>query len=311
MLSWIPLFVPMVIVTGIIPIRFDGNEYVRIPAEFITADGLELIHGYIELQFGQQLHPLARIPLASHVRISRYTAISAPEIHETFEERSYEFLNRHSNLFLVSAHPDSEFARSNFVVFPTSLEDGIVELNPANPAQYALDNQLFFSTSSRHRHAWTVNDMVVRLTTGGVNDAAANPVESLTDFGICQIDGSKDLLTIPSRVMRELLDRLTSLGVSYTDRGVGGVFIENLTYEAHVLLPSIQFIMRSDTGLLVNLASVEPDEYLSDDWSHLKLRAWGPDSSDCSITILILKNLVVYFDSLNNKIGFGEPLIEL
>ena len=294
----------------LINFQFDGDHYARFPVEFSLRESTETIPGFVELDFGSST-PSSEHPVASSPTIvTGYRPISDGMYYEDFggNGRIPDF----RNTVPVDAHPGSIFASGQFLIYPTSLTQGTLIIDPHHPEIYALDNQLYYSASSDNRLAWIVENMAIGFLD---NDSTAdvNP----TDFVSCSISGvptSRTPPTVPSHIYNRIRDMIESWGITVTERVWGAFLSQQLTDDQLDQLPTIQFILQSDTGTLVNIATLEPREYVSDQWPtlDLKLANWRDRNEDgCILTAKILKKLVVHFDTRNNRIGFGEPISEL
>ena len=302
------LFANLILLTSaaVIPIRFAPDQYVRLPVLFNIVDSDEGLDGTVELQFGRIEHADITPAGSRQVRVNGFSVYSSDTFRMMFHR--WEWVNRDIRYLDVSATPDSAIGRLNFMIYPTSTAAGIFETEPQDPASRALDNQLFFSSPSSNTQAWEVDRMLVRLTTTQNEVIALNPSG---DFHTCRIDWTQDDSVIPGEVMTDLLDRIASLGVTHSAGRYGKITLRGMNRSILEQLPIIQFILQTDDGQHVSLVTLEPHQYVSQDMRRLKVRTWSLVSSKCTLSPPVLKKLVVYFESSTNRIGFGEPLIEL
>jgi len=305
----------LAMVSGVrVQFQFNGHEYVRLPVLFTVSvdsnDG-ETMEGYVQLKFGFEEPPrLTRSVASPPFFVTSYSIIGedGETYHENFQRRG-TVPDAETNTVGLWAHPSSHFARNDFVVYPTSQTDGVLEIDPQNPAAYAVDNRLFFSTPSSDRSRWMINRVHVRLSFG--EDEHHAPVDPSANFGECSIIGSDDLPIIPNHAMDDLLSLMSEFGVGHTNDHNGRITLHGLT-DWHIwALPSVQIILQTDEETFMNLATLEPREYISEDRRILKLRTLRRAPYTCSLTVAILKKLVVYFDQTNNRIGFAEPIADI
>jgi len=217
--------------------------------------------------------------------------------------------------------------QNGYLVAPTSASAGVFVLDPETPSDYVFGGEIFYTNIETDSMQWQV-PMAVRLVVAEGTDVAEFDPEN-TQFGTCTIRdeqttdrggsaGSISPVIVPYQVMLDLGARLHELGVLLFNVGVLGSRLMHFTENFYESLPNIQFIMQTDDQRHVSLVVLEPREYViqtSPGNYFLRLRALDPTSTiasrTCTIDRSILRKLVIHFDVHNNRIGFGEPLVEL
>ena len=94
------------------------------------------------------------------------------------------------------------------------------------------------------------------------------------------------------------------------------VYIKStISQEDYALLPIIEFQVRDLTGNYNSITRLGPQDYIDmvdnenyrSVWLHLHIIE-GTD--DCRLNTNFLRNLLVHFDAINNRVGFADPINE-
>ena len=122
-----------------------------------------------------------------------------------------------------------------------------------------------------------------------------------------------DSVEIPSHMRREFVFRLVhELGIrTYPNNPDMSLRLEISDLSRLAELPSFDIAIQTDDGTEIQIAKVEPIDYLSPTPNpNAYLIFFGP-LSGFTLTRRILKNLLIHIDYANERVGFGDPLIEL
>ena len=231
---------------------------------------------------------------------------------------------------VTAAGPDSFFASQvdGFVIAPVSSTEGVLEINPTNPAQYAYEEQMFYTPLvptpdylRMHRVAgyWTI-DAVVRLLDGDTN--AATPVnDTIHQYQPCAVSDFSQYFMVPENLVTSFVNMLTSRGIRYERRDLDTesnlIRLYDMTEEEVLSLPPIQFLSRTEQGLEFAIFELGPHEYTRPA-TNLQPNTWElliygvfdrPDY--CTINQYIVNKLAIHYDVANQRVGFGEPLNEI
>ena len=207
----------------------------------------------------------------------------------------------------IGAAPGTIFARrfSSFLLAPLSDMQSVIVLNPINVTAYAYGGQIYYTGAIRDdRGLWVVNGSI--QVGGGVDDVDRSTA--------CRIEfGGYDLLRrpqVPGGVMMDFGEILARRNIS----------LYRLT-EAEYLdrLPPIEYRIIDQDAREIQVSSLEPREYIgnTNPYEHnptLLLTDHGSYMTPPTPIVFpgsITKDVVLHFDIQNNRIGFGEPLIEL
>ena len=304
-----------------IPIAYGDTFFVQFPFGLVSHYA-EDRPGTAQIEFGmpeqyERLLSFGNRALSSDagslVSYNGYVRFSPTEILRDNESRY---------LILSGGRDHGFFYRNGGVVLvPTSATAGVMILEPIDPSQNALDNQLFYSRSVRNSN-WGFR-ATVRLINSGQEDMY---LPDDTEFGICSfkqllprsIPNIPSFLTVPARVFEQLIERLELEHVSGTQvRTVFygfGFILANFNDSLFDILPHIQYMAETDSHLQVSIGTLEPRDYvtqLPDGSYYLRLKPSGPGEDFCTIDGTLLRKMVVHFDPYNGRIGFGEPVLEL
>ena len=321
-----------------------SREFPRFPIEYILSDDSNTrIDGFAMLRTEQStssyhfgiisLLDLPRHAARSYIR-SRGLIISEGLPNIEFD-RPVEVLDRtfehYSPTIYLNAGPGTDFARScqgGFLIAPTSATENMLMINPSNVTEHAFEGQVFYAPHVLlHRRAhlptastpWSVN-IAIRLTSNG--DTASSQVIPIEQFTPCALafDSPSDKLAVPERVFSDLLRRIERQVIRVHRGDNYRVSLDAITHRGYRErlrnLPDIEFVLLGENGQQIHIGSMSPDEYIAPRHSlygyHLTIKSHYPDAPNfCSIDSRILKNLLLHFDTQNNRIGFGEPLVDL
>ena len=75
-------------------------------------------------------------------------------------------------------------------------------------------------------------------------------------------------------------------------------------------LPIIQFILTDDNQELMHIAQVHPRDYINNDGRRAFVELLVNIENSCELNPRILKKLLIHFDAVNDRVGFGDPLNE-
>ena len=227
----------------------------------------------------------------------------------------------------ISGSPDSVFARSvsGFVAEPLSANTGRIHINPQSVEDLVYDGLILYTPAVRDPEwssVWGSSDFWGANTAIKLVDPTTPTTHNQEDeYRPCMLEdprGQSDILVLPSSIYQNILDRITSRGFQIIRRnesqGVMRYVRGDLTDEIIASFPTLQYVLPSSDGTDFNIASISPNEYIvrtNDPRIYKLLLSRIMTSEICVLTKPILGKLVLHFDTLNNRLGFGEPLIEM
>lgn len=208
--------------------------------------------------------------------------------------------------FLTTAH--------SFVHTPVNLTHGKLIINPINPLLYAFDQQIFYapSLSSPSRDARLTVPVATKIILQEDNDEFLLQLVDIDEFVDCVIDDPFYQLWVPHSVLSDFFTHLDDLGFSHDynpeSSWLTRRIVFNVTEDNIDSLPSFQFIVLSGNGQQISIQILGPRDYLgplSGAERQVMIRAGNPE---CSLPSRLINRMLVHVDSVNNRIGFGEPL---
>ena len=229
---------------------------------------------------------------------------------------------------VMAASPLSLLAQSvsSFLMVPIGSSQSMIVFDPTDPTRFAFENQMFYSQLIEgrdwqylygNRGLWGVYT-AIRFA-----NSLSAPVDSSTQFIPCHI-GSKpwtraDLqepFIVPSWVTDEFLrivdERELETETLIEDQRI--IFLFNVDDAIIATLPSLQYIVQTTDGGTINVMTLDPNEYIgpADNANRRQvLLAQGGFQDYCNFNKPLRDRMVIHFDARNQRIGFGEPLIEL
>ena len=303
-----------------VPMEYGEDFFARIPATFYDVDNVA--HTVTsELDFDLFDH---RDTLGNEARPIRSVVIGG-RVLELGEDSEIPYnigplsLNHGSRLM-----DDSVAPIGGYLLSPNSETTGTFVVDPQSPTDYAFGGEIFYSERDPTSLWWT-SRIAIRLLSA--DQSAEDELEENTGFSLCEIrdfeafsmEGGTypfSTITIPHYVMLDLFTRMSAQNITASSISLT-YQLEDFSEENFESLPRIQFIMQTDNQALMSLAVLEPRDYISrteDGNYYLRLHSVEPvpDSrfNECTLDRTILKKLVVHFDVHNNRIGFGEPMVE-
>ncbi len=259
----------------------------------IEARGISLLNGQFDIEFNRPIRVL-----------DESFADRNPTIHIPVSARS-------------------SFGRSilGILIAPVSETEDIVVINPSNAAEYAFEGELFYArhvqnphwANTQYMNSWGVSAAIrVVSQLPGAVASEDHPFIAEDRFVPCAISTNSDTsFSVPNTVFEQLMSSIEGMGISVTTDG-SGVVLNRVSAERLSELPKLEYYMMSETGQQIRFAEVLPAQYVEEtiDNGRYRLMVFG-DRVLCSMDLRILKHLVVHIDVQNNRIGFGEPLVEL
>ena len=219
---------------------------------------------------------------------------------------------------ILGGNFESQFSRQvgSYLLVPTSDTDGQLIINPIDPSVYVYEGELFY-TSPIVEDSPKVNATVTMYPgSPGVPPTVSETVS-------CTLETTKRINKIPRRVMRAFLAELERIGLDpfylpeEFDQNYDYISISRISDSDLERMPTIHFTIELHGGSLVNVDMRPRDYIVSDSLFHgvddaTRLIVFSsPDESSCSITASVLRRVAIHVDSVNRRIGFGEPLTEL
>jgi hypothetical protein len=194
---------------------------------------------------------------------------------------------------------------------PVSETEDILVLNPNNPGQYAFEGQIFYTNITRDT-PWPIN-AAVRLSNASTSHQSILPLtEEFLPFGISTRE--RDHMWLPPHLRPDIMTRLDELGIEYSfasDQILLVMYNVDIT-RLSITLPSIEVLIATDTGSVVQIARIDPIDYIvrTDNPTTLRIQ-FVSALIGFTIDPRIYKNLVIHFDTQNGRVGFADPLVEL
>ena len=229
----------------------------------------------------------------------------------------------------IGASPTSALAQSvsSFLISPTSATRGMIVFDPDHPEQYAFENQIFYARQTENpdwgymygsRGYWGVNT-AIRFAH---SDRLTAPVDPSIPFIPCNV-GSRtwrypdpEPFYVPAHVIREFARFAEASGIQGARR-VGepsSIYLNNVDDSVIASLPTLQYIVQTEDGQEINVVNVEPHQYIvptNVENQRQVLLAQARIQNFCTFNKPLRDRMVIHFDAVNQRIGFGEPLVEL
>lgn len=152
---------------------------------------------------------------------------------------------------------------------------------------------------------------VVRLPVHGSAPAPAD-----ADFIPCGISTAEtELVLIPRRLRTDLITRLGALGIHFSEHRRGSIIrLIDLDMAQIPTLPSLEIVIRTagDVPQVVQIGMLEPNDYLYHSHDSYEIHFYRTNTPDSFvIPPSVVRNMLIHFDYDNNRIGFGDPLVEI
>lgn len=307
----------------------------QFPVDFLSTNGVTVIPGFARLSFVTHLNPWHNVHRIVHE--AHGVVFRSADRQDSFRiglNSDLGVIRRNENsepILHVAVRPRSAFARAvgDFAIEPLSNSTGRIHINPVSVNDLVYDGQIFYSPTFQDP-AW------LRLSGGeylwGVNAAIqivhnhAVPVAEISSlplqFQSCIIgdpaSSTTKILTLPNSTFQGIEEIVAANGLAIVRRDVGNEqhrYIRGeVTQQVIESFPTLQYILESTDGSNFSIATISPNEYIvqTGDTREFELLVRRGESLDfCVITDLVLSKLVIHFDTRNNRIGFGEPWIEI
>ena len=274
-----------------------------------------------------RLRPATGVSIAGNrLRISFQNLSRSYTTVEVVERTELPNVNQR---LLIGASPHSTLSQhvTGFLMAPITPTEGRIVFSPEHPENYALDNQLFYAHLANnpewaaiygHHDLWGVN-AAIRF----VNESdAASPVdESASPFIPCLIGSLNwnepypEPFRVPSRVIRDFVRIAQSRGLEVLrmQEAPYSLFVNGITDALMQSLPTMQYIVQTEDGQQVSVINLDPHQYIipTDNPNQYRVRlGQARVSSYCSFNEDLRRRMVLHFDTQNQRVGFGEPLIE-
>ena len=282
------------------PVASGSTQNGQTYPQAIQARGISISDGQLDIDFD---HPI-------------------PVVNESASVANWD------NVIHISGCYRSALAQSisGFLMTPVSETEDMLILNPTNVSEYAYEGQIFYTrhipADPNGRHAWRVHTavLIVPHSSSGGDEVMMNRRNAIYDeeFVPCKI--SKDFhrsLVIPHGAFGRLVSLIEQMGVPVSTRGIE-VFLDDVSDEQLAQLPSIEYYIMATTGREIHIGEIHPAQYVTaatgDHPGRYRLTIYGalPQNRQlCTMDSRVWKNLLMHFDVQNDRIGFGEPLVEL
>ena len=314
----------------------------KFSAEFLSADGDGAITGYATLGISassdfsfstntkssewEYIQPL-------YQRADGVTIISEQDILYLPIQRVIRVINGEAfpeiePTLCIGASPQSAFARSvdGFVIEPLSDNTGRIHINPNSVTDLTYGGEMFYSPAvidTTWGSIWGTSDAWGVNTAIKIVDPRGNSAQEQSQlvFRPCSLSttyGKSRQYTIPTSVYQIVVDTITARGVEIVRRqhstGIARYLRGDITQELISSLPTLQYIVQSTNGMDASIGIVPPSDYVvptNDPRVYELLVSRILTTEICVLSGSILGKLVIHFDTQNNLVGFGEPLIEL
>jgi len=315
MISLYLLIACIAIVTGSLsPIVRMSRETFRFPIVLFPVEGNDPLNGFASLDIHKTF--FAFTPNRQNVSQSNTSSIEARAILISENGLRVDFshpINVYDE-FSSQRNPSLVAGQwTSILISPESHAETIIVLQPSCPSDYAYERQIFYTPmlpSMFVPDAWWFR-VAFRFDT----TTQYEPTYILQDdFMVGNLSTSAtDSVEVPSHLRREFMFRLVQeLGIrTYPNNPDMSLRLEISDLSRLAELPSFDIAIRTDDGTEIQIAKLEPIDYLAPTPNpNAYLIFFGP-SSGFTLTRRILQNLLIHIDYANQRVGFGDPLIEL
>jgi len=286
--------------------RIPRGSY-RLPLQFTLAGGDQTIDGFASINVNERHFSFN--PSFVHDPQSNTDHIEAQSI--SFQGTQLALATPIRYYDESSSRTNSDFGMARGVhavlISPESTSEDICIIDPSNPTDYALEGEIFYSPMMREEdtNTWTVQT-VVRFAS-----AHEHWPEDLwsPDFSASSISTSEtDDVSVPWALIEEFASRLgpVQMNLHYDENFMTLEGVDEAALEA---LPSFKISVQAEDGTEVQIGTLEPRDYIVPteipNTYHVAL------ATSFMIPRKVIKNLVLHIDYENQRVGFGEPLVEL
>ena len=229
----------------------------------------------------------------------------------------------------IAATPQSTLGQmiQGFLTTPITGTQTMIVFNPDNPENYAFEGQLFYASRAfnpqwsflyGHTDLWGVNT-AIRFTNGPLTA----PIDDSSPFIPCLIGNfiltdvaNLNSFFVPPRIFDNFHAALHERGISIQPNPWGPhvIFLENLDDETVDSLPTLQYVVQMEDGAQINVINVGPRDYIVQTDVPNRRRVWLAQAritDYCTFNKFLRDRMVIHFDNQNQRIGFGEPIVEL
>ena len=337
----------MLFITGLLLLNLSEAAMVldtlngRFRAEFHSTDGVGSIPGFAKLSisaafnfhFETNAHSSRWSEIDSlHQGANGVTILSEQEILYMPFNHNIPVINGEAFADIeptlrISATPNSAFSQmvQGFFFEPLSRTEGRLHINPDSVTDLSYEGRILYSTAVidptwgsiwGSTNFWGVNAAINLVSPQGpIQDTEQSPLV----FRPCMISnpgGATDAVTIPSSIYQILLDTISAQGLRTrrSSQSATRFILGDITPEIMASFPTIEYILPGMNEDDFTIASIPPTEYIAptnDPRVYRLLVVRAMTTEVCILTDPIISKLVMHFDIQNNRVGFGEPLIEI
>ncbi len=325
---------PVYMCEYIIRTRYDFRTLTRFPVELYSPELDRNISGYASLDLSEELVGFSSSSDSledEEVAVSQIfiaNGISIPYRYRVpLDWDNESFPTAH-----INADMDSELLRQvgSYLLTPISQSEGLIVLSPSNPNSFTYTQELLYSEC--------VNSHVLQVMVAVQTITADSRAETLSpvgqdEFHRCSIvTGNPDedddtehsfaeSTWISPNAWEVFSRELERHGLISSPLGIGHNFegpilLNRQLVESVIdLLPSFQFFVQLVDGYQASVFVIEPREYFAfnndQDQEFVELNVFSSHIPFCELGQRFLRRTVVHVDSINHRIGFGDPLIEI
>jgi hypothetical protein len=207
---------------------------------------------------------------------------------------------------VVAAGPRSSFANvtGSFLFNPINQTSAQLVLGPNNASAYAYQGEMFYARTL------SPEEWLLPISVGIVGSPMRDPQP-------CLFDSTSVPFVVPRATLNSVYERIRDLRIdAYVtyypspDYPTSIRIRSNISEEILDEFPIIQFAITDDNHNLVSIAQVHPREYVDIYQSRAYIWFESRGEEGCVLTPIVLRKLVLHFDAVNNRVGFGDPLNE-
>ena len=320
------------------------DEWGRFPVTFTVGDeqvagfaALNLVQYYSDFDLNRyENHGLVRDLLRPATGVSIGSVGSSggslnisfpPSLTIEVLDRSVVVPNENHRLG-IAATPQSTLAQmtTGFLTAPISTTQRMIVFNPERPENYAFEGQLFYASRALnpewsyiygHSDLWGVNT-ALRFTNGPLTA----PIDATSPFIPCLVGNFRSsnvanphAFHVPPQIVDVFLDALEARGIPTQHIHLGSqvIFLDHFDDDTVDSLPTLQYVVQMEDGALINVVNIGPRDYIADTDIPNRRRvkfARASINDYCTFNEFLRHRMVIHFDTQNQRIGFGEPLVE-
>ena len=279
----------------------------RLPLQFTLSESGRIIDGFSELSLDDMY--LTVTPRLEHDPQSDTTYIEASSLlvpgHRIIFGASQRY---HDESSAILNPPFTNFDVNSILISPASAFEDIFVVQPPNPSDYAYQGQVYYARMIRemYRVGWRVPTAVRFSSVSG--DTPLHTTDG--SFMACSLSTSEiDHIKLPQSLMEEFMLRLSPLRIILNPETLS-ITLPGLDRAQVEALPSFNVSIQADDGTEAQIGTLDPFDYVvaTEEVPNTYRVSFAPSFT---IPKTIIKDLVIHIDYEHQRVGFGDPLVEL